>query len=117
MVTLSAAWALPPSSTNAQTTMVMILLISKHVFLSAELKSRAPKGDGTFEPRDTEEEHRPRDRREQDLRPHDVEIEPRGLGRDAEPHPDDGRSEELRHDRTDERERRIELECVEDERE
>src|SRR5208282_1457060 len=61
-------------------------------------------------------EQRTRDRRDDDRRPHHVDAEMANLGRDAKAHADDWRAEEFRHDRADHRERRIDFQRIEDER-
>ena len=54
-------------------------------------------------------------RRHRDLGPDHVEAHPADFGRDAKAHADDRRAEEFRHDGADQRQRRVDLERIEDE--
>ena len=77
---------------------------------------RMPEGDRALEQRQETIEQRAADRRNHDRAPHQIDVHAADLGRDPEAHADGRRAEELGDDRADQRERRVDLERVEDER-
>src|SRR5690606_35814283 len=74
---------------------------------------RMPEGDAPFDEGDHPVEGGPRDRRNGDLRPDQVDGETPHPGRNPEAHSHDGRSEKFRYDCADQGQSRVDLEGVE----
>ena len=75
-----------------------------------------PEGDAPFDEGDHPVEGGPRDRRNSDLRPNQVDGETPHPGRYPEAHSHNGRPEEFRYDCADQGQSRVDLEGVEDKR-
>src|SRR5690606_9416620 len=94
---------------------VMILFICRSLFplRPSTTDGRMPEGDAPFDEGDHPVEGGPRDRRNGDLRPDQVDGETPHPGRYPEAHSHHGRPEEFRYDCADQGQSRVDLEGVE----
>src|SRR5579863_4473607 len=119
MVTESAAWAEETARPSARPAVIARLCF----MINPKSKDLAdlgpirwmPESCRAFGQRDTSVESHSRKGRERDLRPDHVDGHAAGLGGDAKAYSLRRCSEKLRDDRADQRQRRIDLERIEDE--